>query len=377
MKKVLILAAIMLLVAVSAMAQLKVRYDGTVRIGECYPEDTGYILPQYRDSVSALQIYGPTSDPSRARISFGDQMTLPTLNVMVGEQHQEELENSDRLWLHGRHGFAITRNGTANDTLLIYDDDDPVFNFSAPVKSEGVLLTSDERCKQDIRDFDDALATLSNLRGVTYRFKPRESPYANVVPAENEEAVKDYQYFTKLYADQEAARCSKTHYGFIAQELEQVLPDVVETDKNGMKSVDYIAVIPILVNAVNELNARNQELEQQLRALSEPEVSRVPALQPTGVEDILTDRNTEVLGQNDPNPFSSDTRIAYNLPEGTQAAAIYIYDLQGKQVMHLPVAQMGAGSVTINGGNLQAGMYIYALVADGQELEAKRMILTK
>ena len=43
------------------------------------------------------------------------------------------------------------------------------------------------------------------------------------------------------------------HFGFIAQDLEAVLPDLVHTDKQGYKSVDYIGLIPILVNAINEL----------------------------------------------------------------------------------------------------------------------------
>lgn len=245
-----------------------------------------------------------------------------------------------------------------------------------PIKSEGLLLTSDSRLKENVHPMEDALTTLSGLKGVTYNYKPRPAPNAGEVAVADYE-VENKAYFDKYYADLEAAWCSKTRYGFIAQEVEQVLPDVVETDKDGMKSVDYIAVIPILVNAVNELNARNQELEQQLRLLSEPKVSYAPAQQPTGVEDLLTDHTAEVLGQNDPNPFISDTRIDYRLPEGTQAAAIYIYNLQGQQVMQLPITNMEAGSVTINGGSLQPGMFIYALIADGKELGAKRMILTK
>jgi len=37
----------------------------------------------------------------------------------------------------------------------------------------------------------------------------------------------------------------------------------------------------------------------------------------------------------------------------------------------------GKQSVTINGNSLQPGMYLYALVIDGKEVDTKRMILTK
>ena len=377
-------AAIMLLVAVSATAQLLVRPNGTVRIGECDPEDSGSLAEEYRDTVSALQVYTQTGrDQSYARITFGLQTASP-LQTAVG-RHTFSLYNNhyipgDQIWLHGRNGFLFTRGTAAGDTIAQYVSNGSYVGFNCPVKSEGVLLTSDERCKEDVRDMEGSLETLAGLRGVTYHLKPRPFPEAGLqVP--NEEARKYYEQFETEYAAEEAARCGRLRYGFLAQELEQVLPDLVQTDENGMKSVDYIAIIPILVNAVNELSgeleavkARNSELESQSGAAA---VNYAPVQQPTGVDALLAGRTAEVLGQNDPNPFSADTRIAYNLPDGTQTAAIYIYDLQGKQVMQLPVTEPGAGSVTLHGGNLQAGMYIYSLIADGKELASKKMILTK
>ena len=42
-----------------------------------------------------------------------------------------------------------------------------------------------------------------------------------------------------------------------------------------------------------------------------------------------------------------------------------------------PITARGAGSVTISGSSLSAGMYVYTLVADGQIVDSKRMILTE
>lgn len=381
MKKSLIIAAIGLLVSATATAQLLVRPNGTVRVGPCYPEDSGNIPEEFMDTITAMQVYAPTGDdPNLARIAFGLQFSN-VLNASIGRDvDASKLPIRDLIWAHGKNGMLVTKGSMASDTILRFrtGTGENFFDFRYPVKSQGVLLTSDERCKQDINDLDGALETLAGLRSVTFHYKPNPSPLAKVDASmlNSEEAMKAYAEEQQNYAEYEAARTAKLRYGFIAQEVEQVMPELVERDADGMLSVDYIAVIPILVKAVNELSARNEQLENELRQLSAPEVNYAPA-QSSGLEQLLTDRSTEVLGQNDPNPFSSDTRISYNLPEGTTTAMICIYDLQGKQVQQLPVTDMGSGSVTLHGGNLQAGMYIYSLIANGHELASKKMILTK
>ena len=380
MKKRFTFAAFALLVAVSATAQLTVLPTGQLRLGRDWFEEIGFTPTSSQlDTITRMFNYGINGQGLMARISFGFQHFNNDLHAMVGNCYGSDM-NPERIWIHGKYGFSITQGNTALDTIVDFFSGEDFVNFNFPVKSEGVLLTSDERLKENVRHADGALGLLSSLNGVTYNYKPRPAPNVDEVAVADYE-VKNKAYFDKYYADREAARCGRLRYGFLAQELEQVLPDLVHEDKNGVLSIDYIGIIPLLVNAVNELSgeleavkARNAELEGQPGT---PAVSYAPAQQPNGVEDLLTDRNTEVLGQNDPNPFSSDTRIDYRLPEGTQTAAIYIYDLQGKQVMQLPVTQMGAGSVTLNGGNLQAGMYIYALIADGKELASKKMILTQ
>ncbi len=381
MKKFILSAALVLLVAATAAAQLLVRPNGTVRVGPCDPEDSGFLTEETMDTVSALQVCAPTGDdPNLARIAFGYNDAFG-LNASIGrEVDTSKPYPRDLIWAHGRNGMILTAGSAATDTILRYrtGTGENFFDFKYPVKSQGVLLTSDERCKQDINDLDGALETLAGLRSVTFHYKPNPSPLAKVDASmlNSEEAMKAYAEEQQNYAEYEAARTAKLRYGFIAQEVEQVMPELVERDADGMLSVDYIAVIPILVKAVNELSARNEQLENELRQLSAPEVNYAPA-QSSGMDQLLTDRSAEVLGQNDPNPFSSDTRISYNLPEGTTSAMICIYDLQGKQVQQLPVTDMGSGSVTLHGGNLQAGMYIYSLIANGRELASKKMILTK
>jgi hypothetical protein len=55
---------------------------------------------------------------------------------------------------------------------------------------------------------------------------------------------------------------SGSSYGFIAQELEMVIPELIGTHDN-LKTVNYDGVIPFLVDAIKSLNARIRELESK------------------------------------------------------------------------------------------------------------------
>jgi len=52
--------------------------------------------------------------------------------------------------------------------------------------------------------------------------------------------------------------------GSIAQEIEEVLPDVVRTSELGIKSVNTDNLTWYLINAVKELSAKVEELESKL-----------------------------------------------------------------------------------------------------------------
>ena len=56
---------------------------------------------------------------------------------------------------------------------------------------------------------------------------------------------------------------------------------------------------------------------------------------------------------------------------------IYIYNMRGMQIKSISIPEKGYGTITINGSDLQAGMYLYTLIVDGKEVDTKRMILTK
>ncbi len=108
------------------------------------------------------------------------------------------------------------------------------------VEAKSYLQVSDERLKTGIRKLseepgDGALAKLMQLDGVSYDWK-------------------------------DAGESDMRQSGFLAQQLEQVMPEtVVTTDSSGMKLVNYSGIIPYLVEAIKEQQSMIEELKVQLR----------------------------------------------------------------------------------------------------------------
>jgi len=55
--------------------------------------------------------------------------------------------------------------------------------------------------------------------------------------------------------------------GVLAQEVEEVFPEAVRTDRDGLKSVDYLGLVAVLVEAVKELDGRLASVEGELAEL--------------------------------------------------------------------------------------------------------------
>ena len=72
-----------------------------------------------------------------------------------------------------------------------------------------------------------------------------------------------------------------------------------------------------------------------------------------------------------------NTEIKFYISEDVKTAQLCIYNLQGTQIKQIVIAKRGEGLQLISGSELTAGMYLYALIVDGKEVDTKRMILTK
>lgn len=173
----------------------------------------------------------------------------------------------------------------------------------------------------------------------------------------------------------EVQSLEKSHYGLMAAQLQQIYPDLVYEDQHGNPCINYIEMIPLLVESIKELKAEITALQGGGNNGGAIMMSRA-AYGATSIEES-TAVTIPMLKQNNPNPFTENTAIDYTLPETVQTASIYIYDMNGTQNQQIPLTERGESSVTVSGGMLSAGMYLYSLIADGKVIDTKRMILTK
>ena len=238
------------------------------------------------------------------------------------------------------------------------------------VYSGGYELTSDERLKTDIKPLTDKLDKLYQLNGKSYK-KHTEPDELNLPDIKDEKGnvIKKFEKRKNRISKETA------EFGFLAQELKEVYPELVSQDTLGYYYVNYIGLIPVLVEALKDQKA-------QIAALTE--LVTKPNSGPKKVGAVTTSGLTEtdaltypVLDQNVPNPFNTSTTIGYYLPTTITDASIYVYDMNGVQLKSYSINQRGKGNITIQGSEFNAGMYLYALIADGKVIDTKRMILIK
>ncbi|MDR2057901.1 MAG: tail fiber domain-containing protein [Dysgonamonadaceae bacterium] len=223
-----------------------------------------------------------------------------------------------------------------------------------------LVTNADIRYKQNITELSgkqaSVLQNILNLNPIEYSLKQ-----LNIAPVSDTTTVGQ-----KLF-DEKSQIFQKKHYGLIAQEVQQLYPDLVYEGDDGYLSIDYTSVIPLLIASVKELNVKIEKLENDAIQKTAPAT--------TGITDIQGGR--AILYQNAPNPFNQSTQIKYYLPATVKTAYLCIYDLQGAQLKQLAIEERGEGVQTLYGSELNAGMYLYTLIADGQEMDTERMILTK
>ena len=52
------------------------------------------------------------------------------------------------------------------------------------------------------------------------------------------------------------------HFGFIAQDIEKIFPYLVSVDGDGMRSVNYLEMIPLLLHKINDLEKKLEEIKK-------------------------------------------------------------------------------------------------------------------
>lgn len=222
------------------------------------------------------------------------------------------------------------------------------------ITATGTITSSDARLKENVKDIDNALQIINQLDAKEYYFKANDAKLKGLnLPEEKQ-------------------------YGFIAQELEEVLPAVVlpafQHEGTTYKGVKYDAIIPVLAQGIKEQQTEIEDLKAEVKELK----SLMRALIAKETIDLENSplNNSQIL-QNHPNPFSEETTIHYFIPETTRTAVLTLSKATGEVVQSYTIQARGDGQKNIAAKDLNEGVYFYTLILDGQLSETKQMLISK
>lgn len=147
-------------------------------------------------------------------------------NVFIGANTRASADG-----VSNENVFGHSAIGEGSNTVRIGNS-----NIIGVYAAVSTTTTSDGRRKKNVETIDSALDKIAQLRGVGYDWKDKET---------------------------------KREFGFIAQEVEEVFPNLVYTknDEEGTKSLKYDGLIAPLLEAVKELKAENDALKARVEAL--------------------------------------------------------------------------------------------------------------
>ena len=126
-------------------------------------------------------------------------------------------------------GASTSGNGTRRMTIA----NDGNVTFTGTITAAGQYLGSSITLKDNVRTYENALDTVSKLRGVKFDWKDSGKPSV----------------------------------GLIAEEVDKVVPEVVAHNEGNATGVNYASLVGVLVEAVKELQQKNTQLEQRLLLL--------------------------------------------------------------------------------------------------------------
>jgi len=218
--------------------------------------------------------------------------------------------------------------------------------FGGSVMVEGVVNTPALVVPTDLEDVAD-VSDLSSEKG-----------YEGVM------ALKPVEFTFDQKEDDKTAS-PHSPYSLLAQEVQEVYPELVRKEADGILSVDYTALIPLLIQTVQQLDAEVKTLRETIENIK----ANSPGF------------NTAGLGNNyfgDPEVYVSKDcsyKIEFTLPEAVKSARLYIYSVSGKLVSSYLLEGRCKGSFAIDTSKLAKGTYIYTLIADDLSIGSSQMIV--
>ncbi len=189
------------------------------------------------DYPTSLQVLGTRTDGIRMRTPISS-------NFVIQLQNNEGTDgvhiiNNGNAHVFTANAFGRVGIGKANPSYQL--DVVGNINASSSVRAGGVVLTSDLRLKRNVEKLNHSLDQVMKLNPVRYEKR-------------NTIASQDY---------------GKTEMGFIAQEIQEILPDLVTEglDTEKTLSVHYIQLIPLLTKALQEQQEEINKLKEVVQSL--------------------------------------------------------------------------------------------------------------
>jgi hypothetical protein len=155
----------------------------------------------------------------------------------IGFFKDPECINKEFRWVLGANDWSVGDNfGLGFGHSVLY-----VFGTNGTATATGWNSTSDARFKTEIRPLENPLEKILKLQGVSFEWNRKKFPERNFQPGQQ--------------------------IGFIAQAVEKQFPEIVSTDEQGYKSIDYSKLTTVLVECIKIQQAQIGELKSQVDAL--------------------------------------------------------------------------------------------------------------
>lgn len=394
MKKSILLSILLLLLTIMANAQLKVDATGKVGIqttitnlqsrltvGNITPSDASVGITSSPEVMNKNNI--GVEGAVNANSSYTNDRNYGVLGI-VSSMNNTHGKNYGVSGMIGPLGVGSYYGGAG-----VYGTNS-MYYYSAPTNIQGeyagyfvgpvnvtnyltapcMFTLADSRLSSNLESLDTrdnsgqtTLENVLNMNVVEYNLKSSlsEDMPKDIAPEEIENVQKSFEVLKR----EEEKKTSRRHLGVDAEELQKIYPDLVLEGQDGYLSVNYSELVPLLIRSI-------QVLKQELDEVK----SKSNARRASTKIDSSVAGNGNALYQNTPNPFKEQTIIQFKLAEDAKEASICIFDMTGKTLKKMPISS-GMDSVSIGGYELGEGMFLYSLIVDGQEIDTKKMVISK
>ena len=211
--------------------RMSITNTGKVGIGTTSPQQTLSVGGSLNIDQNNLN----SGSYLQAALTFGSNSGEGIGSNRVGGVNQYGLD----LYSGGVNRLTITNGGNVGIGIT---SPTAKLQVAGNIVAIGTITPSDIRYKENIVPIDNALDKIMSLSGYYYSFKAKDFP--------------------------DMGFDSQKQIGIIAQEVEEVLPEVVTTLQNGYKAVDYPKLIPLLIQGIKEQQQQIDELKRLVLALT-------------------------------------------------------------------------------------------------------------